>query len=127
MFQNCIIQVPMELRPCGPGVEYRGPVRVPVQRSSGRQVVPGVSYRPIKRFFHLRSSADYIKQREHFQEMADNRRAERKAQQEQIRKFGPDISEPDTGPWPLDSSCKILKYIEFDDQIRLYFRRQDPI
>ena len=116
----------MELRPCKPGEEYKGPVRVPVKRSSGARREPGIRYRPIKRFFHLRT-ADYNMQKEHFQQMADERRAKRKAQQEQIKIFGPEISEEDDGEWPLDNTCKILKFLEFDGQVRLYFRRKEHV
>ena len=116
-------KVPMELRPCKYGTEYVGPVRVPVKRSSGAQTFPGVTYRPVRRFWHLRS-ADFNKQKQHFQEMADQRRADRKAQEESIRTFGPDISEDDSGSGPLDGSCKILKFIESGGIVRLFYRRQ---
>lgn len=104
----------MSLRPCKPGEEYHGPTRVPVTRV----------HRPRRRFWHLRT-ADINNDREHFQAMAEQRRAERKAQQENIRIFGPDISLEDDSADPLDSSCKVLKFIEVDDKVRLFYRRQE--
>ena len=114
----------MELRPCKPGTEYHGPVRVPVQRRTGEQTFNGVVYRPVRQFWHLRTAA-FNRKKEHFQEMADQRRSERKAHQEQIKVFGPDdVSELDESTDPLDATCKILKFIEHDDKIRLFYRRQ---
>ena len=114
----------MELRPCAPGVEYRGPKRVPVRRSSGAQAMSGITYRPRKRFFHLRT-ADYDEKLKHCQHLADKRRMERKAEQERIQKYGPDISVPDEDDGPLGPDCKVLKTLDtHDGEVRLYYRRK---
>lgn len=112
----------MALRPCNPGEEYRGPVRIPVTRSCGADTFPGVSYRPTRQFWKLRS-ADYAAQAEHYKKMADDRRAERKAEQDKIKTFGLDISQEDVGG-VIDATCKILKHLEHGDKVRLYYRRQ---
>ena len=113
----------MELRPCLPGQKYSGPVRVPVTRSSGAHMVPGVTYRPRRRFFHLRS-ADYEEKLKQSQQMADERRAERKAEQARIAIYGPDISTLDEDGFQIDATCKVLKTIEHEGNVRLYYRRQ---
>lgn len=120
------IKVPMELRPCAPGGEYRGPVRIPVTRSSGQNSFPGVVYRPTRQFFKLRP-ADYSRMSEHYQKMAEERRSERHAEQEKLNIFGPDISREDDSTDEINASCKILKHLEHSGQIRLYYRRQDSI
>ena len=116
----------MELRPCAPGTEYHGPRRVSVTRPSGAQTFPGVIYRPRSRFWHLRS-ADYEERAKQLQQMAENRRAERKAEQDRLSQFGPDISIQDETDGPLDGDCRILKTLEHGDEVRLYFRRKDGI
>ena len=113
----------MALRPCNPGEEYRGPVRVPVTRSCGADTFPGVSYRPTRQFWKLRS-ADYAAQVEHYKKMAEERRAERKAEQEKIKTFGQEISLDDVGGGVIDSNCKLLKHLEHDGKVRLYYRRK---
>ena len=122
----CFFKVPMALRPCNPGDEYRGPVRIPVTRTNGEKTFPGVSYRPTRQFFKLRS-ADYYKLSEHYKKMAEDRRAERHAEQEKLKTFGPDISQEDTSGAEIDASCKILKHLEHSGMIRLYYRRKDPV
>ena len=116
----------MALRPCNPGEEYRGPVRVPVSRSSGKDTYPGVSYRPTRQFWNLRP-ADYVSQLEHYKQMAEERRAGRKAEQEKIKMFGPDISEEDIDGGDIGADCKVLKNLEYDGKVRLYYRRQELI
>ena len=113
----------MELRPCAPGERYEGPVRIPVRRSSGAQAINGVTYRPLRKFWHLRT-AGYNDDLKHFQQMAEERRVKRKAEEEKIRIFGPDISIEDPNTGPLDATCKVLKQTEHDGHVRLYYRRQ---
>ena len=113
----------MERRPCVPGRQYKGPVRVPVVRSSGFTTVHGVTYRPRRRFFHLRA-ADYEEKLKQAQLMAEDRRAERKAEQERIAIYGPDISTLDELGGPMNGQCKVLKTIEHEGTVRLYYRRQ---
>ena len=114
----------MELRPCALGTEYHGPVRVPVARPSGAQTFSGISYRPTRQFWRLRP-ADYAQKAKHYQQMAEQRRAERKAQQEHVKIYGPEISVEDDGNEPLGSDCKVLKQLEYDGKVRLYFRRKE--
>ena len=111
----------MELRPCilRPGDRYDGPQRVPVRRAQA-----GVSYRPLRQFRRLKSAV-YDDDLKLFRQMADERRVERKAEEEQIKIFGPQISILDPNVGPLDSSCKILKKIEHGNQVRLYYRRKE--
>ena len=114
----------MELRPCLPGEQYEGPVRVPVSRPTGAQSFSGVIYRPIRQFWHLRTAA-YNEKAKHFQQMAEQRRIVRKAEQEQLKIYGPSISIEDPNQDPLDSNCKILKQIENDGVVRLFYRRKE--
>ena len=56
--------------------------------------------------------------------MADDRRAIRKAEQERIAIYGPDISTQDELDGPLDGQCKLLKTIEHEGNVRLFYRRK---
>ena len=114
----------MELRPCAPGTEYRGPVRVPVSRPSGAQTYRGTIHRPTRQFWHLRP-ADYAQKAKHYQQMAEQRRADRKLLEDQIKIYGPEISVEDDGIEPLGVDCKVLKQLEHDGKVRLYFRRKE--
>ena len=115
----------MELRPLVRGNEYHGPVRVPVSRPAGSDTFSGVIYRPRRRFHHLRTADQEEERVKHLQQMAEERRAERKAEQERIRIFGPDISSLDENGGPIGVDCKVLKTLDFDGGVRLYYRRQD--